>query len=418
MVHAQSRTFGNISVLIVDDSLVFRRFLCDTFEDDEKISVVGEAENGIEALDLVLRLAPDIILLDLEMPLMDGMTTLQHLMIHRPTPTIMFSSLSEQGTARCYDTLKNGAIDFLCKDFIFQENSHQGFQKILVEKVRKAANVKIYPREPAFPGNEKSSEVVEGPVQRVVFCEDCGHREVVSFSAGTRVQEVTCSQCGDTIEIWEGGNEKYRRNSFLSVVGGGQGCLNNLLEIIPALKSDIGGAILVVLHLKSEFIDSFTEYLDAVSAMKVVRGQEGMSIEGGNCYVFGASDYMCLKPFSAQLTLHKVKKASLNGGAFDIMLASVSTIFKKRCCGVVLSGDVQDGEKGMSFLLKNGGEAVFLAADECYGDTMGDHIRSYCKLMGPSKTTKELVDKIHKMHTSAQQEDALPQDRVYSPPGM
>jgi len=94
MTHTQSSIPGKISVLIVDDSLVFRRFLCDTFEDDADIIVAGEAENGIEALDLVLKTNPDVIMLDLEMPLMDGMTTLQHLMIHRPTPTIMFSSIS------------------------------------------------------------------------------------------------------------------------------------------------------------------------------------------------------------------------------------------------------------------------------------------------------------------------------------
>ena len=128
-----------ISILIVDDSLVFRKFLEDIFDECEEITVVGEAQNGIEALDLVLKTNPDVILLDMEMPLMDGMTALQHLMIHRPTPTIMFSSLTESGTARCFDTLKNGAVDFVCKDFIFQKNSLQTYKKLIIDKVKKAA---------------------------------------------------------------------------------------------------------------------------------------------------------------------------------------------------------------------------------------------------------------------------------------
>jgi two-component system chemotaxis response regulator CheB len=110
-----------ISVLIADDSLVFRRYLRDIFENTIGIEIVGEARNGIEALELVLKQSPDVLLLDLEMPVMDGMTALQHLMIHCPTPTIMFSSLTSEGTARCFDTLKNGAVDFVCKDVLFQE---------------------------------------------------------------------------------------------------------------------------------------------------------------------------------------------------------------------------------------------------------------------------------------------------------
>jgi two-component system chemotaxis response regulator CheB len=89
-----------ISVLIVDDSLIFRRLLKEIFERTNTIKIIGEAVNGIEALDKVLKLNPDVIIMDMEMPLMDGMTSLQHLMIHMPTPTIMVSSLTREGTAR------------------------------------------------------------------------------------------------------------------------------------------------------------------------------------------------------------------------------------------------------------------------------------------------------------------------------
>ncbi|MGB5230327.1 MAG: response regulator, partial [Desulfoprunum sp.] len=79
---------GKITVLIADDSLVFRRFLRDIFENTIDIEIIGEARDGIEALELVLKQTPDVILMDLEMPVMDGMTALQHLMIHCPTPII------------------------------------------------------------------------------------------------------------------------------------------------------------------------------------------------------------------------------------------------------------------------------------------------------------------------------------------
>ena len=109
-----------ITLLLVDDSLVFRRVLRDIFDRTNSVKIIGEATNGIEALDMVLKLNPDVIIMDMEMPLMDGMTSLQHLMIHKPTPTIMFSSLTKEGTARSFDAIKNGAVDFVCKDSFFQ----------------------------------------------------------------------------------------------------------------------------------------------------------------------------------------------------------------------------------------------------------------------------------------------------------
>jgi len=159
----KSKKEGKVSILIVDDSLVFRKFLGDIFDDSEEITVAGEAQNGIEALDMILKTKPDVILLDMEMPLMDGMTALQHLMIHKPTPTIMFSSLTEKGTARCFDTMKNGAVDFVCKNFIFQKNSLQTYQKLLIDKVKKASQIKLKAKEPVFtsPGTPRTTADAE-----------------------------------------------------------------------------------------------------------------------------------------------------------------------------------------------------------------------------------------------------------------
>ena len=192
-----------IAVLVVDDSLVFRRFLRDIFENVEGIKITGEAKNGIEALDMVLKANPDVILMDLEMPLMDGMTALQHLMIHRPTPTIIFSSLTNEGTARCFDTLKNGAVDFICKDFMFQEKNLEIYKDTVIQKVINAATNRVRSIEPMFAmahNREKRSE----PEKQVIFCEDCGntHSLLTSFQkiidrfefpAGGVTQFVICS---------------------------------------------------------------------------------------------------------------------------------------------------------------------------------------------------------------------------------
>jgi len=400
MDHAQhSSVPPRISVLIVDDSLVFRRFLRDIFENCQDFVIVGEAQNGIEALDMVLKTSPSVILLDLEMPLMDGMTALQHLMIHRPTPTIMFSSLTEEGTARSFDTLKNGAVDFICKDFIFQKNSVQTQKTVLIDKVRRAAAFHTKAREPIFTSASLPADLGE-EVRRVVFCEECGQREVVSYLQSQPLRSITCSQCGDSIELSAAENTRFRRNNFISVIGGGEGSFFNLLEIIPRLNPEMGGALVAVIHQETEHLNRFTEYLDAVSAVKVVRAREGINIEGGNCYIASGHDYMHLKPYSAQLTLQRLQKAALNCGPLDILLASVSTLYKKRACGIILSGDENDGDKGMSILVKNGGTPVILDGFECYCKNMGRNIQNKAAILKTYKT-ENILETIKTLHYQA-----------------
>lgn len=393
-------TDGRIAVLIVDDSLVFRRFLRDIFEDSRDIVIVGEAENGIEALDLILKTTPSVILLDLEMPLMDGMTALQHLMIHRPTPTIVFSSLSEEGTARAFDTLKNGAIDFVCKDFVFHKKSIEVQRNILLDKVRRAATLRLSAREPFSTSPTSKPEPSSDSQSRVVFCEDCGARQVISYSRVRPVSTIVCSQCGDHIDLDGTPGSPMRGNSPVTVLGGGEGSFFNLLEIIPRLDAEMGGSILAVIHGNPAHLERFTEYLDAISAMKVQRVREGMAIEGGNCYIASGHDFMHLKPYSAQLTLQHLQKSALNCGPLDILLASVSTIFKKRACGIVLSGGEVDGDKGLAILAKNGGLALLLDGGERYNKGMGANILE--KLGGvTSLDSSAMVERIKLLHGRA-----------------
>ena len=403
----QSHPGGNKSkkttVLVVDDSLVFRRFLRDIFEDCHDISIVGEAQNGIEALDLVLKTDPDVILLDVEMPLMDGMTALQHLMIHRPTPTIMFSSLTNEGTARCFDTMKNGAIDFVCKDFIFQEEKLLAHRQIVIEKVRKAAHVKILTREP-FSTDLHSGGASADEEQRIVFCEDCGQKEAVTVKLSQVGKKILCSRCGDTIELEV--SSQTRQNSFVTVIGGGEGCFPNLLEIIPKLESEMSGAVIGVIHGNVQHVNAFSEYLDAISSMKVLRARDGVIVEGGYCYLASDRDYMNVKLHRGRPILQRLQKSTTGTGPLDVLMASVSAIYKKKTAGVILSGEEQDGRKGMHLLLKNEGAALILDPGSCLYKTMGEKIMDECNL----RTTvgiDGIVERIKKLHYGAKKTNAI-----------
>ncbi len=367
-----------ISVLVVDDSLAFRRDLRDIFNRTSSIKIIGEAKNGIEALDLVLKLQPDVIIMDMEMPLMDGMTSLQHLMIHKPTPTIMCSSLTKEGTARCFDAIKNGAVDFVCKDFFFHEKERELFKKEIVYKVLYASKVMVRSVEPMFA----KDNIPETPVKAndIIFCEECGARNIFDPEQKQLMKELRCNQCGDLLEV----NliNKYRRINYVTVLGAGLGGYSNLLRLVPKIPEDISGAIIAVIHAESEHVDAFADYLDAISNMKVNRVQDGMNMEGGNCYIASSSDTVYMKPYSAQYTIRKTK--SVPGyGPIDLIMKSISSVFKDRVAGMILSGREFDGEKGINTIKEHDGLSVVLNASNCL-----------CKEMGENVLRKCIIDKI------------------------
>lgn len=395
MISRKRKDDSIVSLLIVDDSLVFRKFLGDLFARHSNFRIVGEAKNGIEALELILQLEPDVILLDLEMPLMDGQTTLQHLMIHRPTPAIVFSSLTSEGTARCFDTLKNGALDFICKDFIFQKNNPHIGEEFLIDKVLKAAQVIPRSRDPIFSAGSASTKTEES-VTQVVFCEDCGNKEVVSIVGSTPQKNITCSQCGDIIDLVMVSQSHHRRNSAITIIGGGEGSFFNLLEIVPKLDPDIGGGVIIVIQQDVHHVKKFAEYLDAISPITVVKAQEGVHIEDGNCYILAGSEKMAIKPYSAQVSLQKLAKGSCKDSVFDILLASASTIFKKKSAGIVLSGNDHEGERGMAILLKNGGRGRILDPVESFAKGTVNHVASACR-QARKMSTPEIIKSINQM---------------------
>ena len=348
-----------VSVLVVDDSAVFRRFISDIFEDNDQIRLCGEAENGIDALDAMLKSKPDVIMMDMEMPLMDGMTALQHLMIHRPVPTIMFSSITSEGTHRAFDALKNGAVEFLSKDFIFQEKSIDEQREKVVQKVLKAARMRVLQVEPSPLFAEYG---IPAPMtdKRVVFCEDCGGQNVLELPV---VAHPLCCHCGDPLML--DGMQGYEKESFITVMGGGEGSIRNLLNIVPRLKPEGVGSVIIVLHTNNEQMASLAQYLDAVSRMKVLRIQEGMGLEQNCCYLASAAEYICLRPQANQFFFQKVKTTDSEVGSIDLTMASVASLFKRDTAGILLSSHALDGLRGLATVKKNGGRQLVLNLSDC-----------------------------------------------------
>jgi len=358
-----------IRLLIVDDSWVLRKVLRGTISQRDDIEIIGEATNGIEALGLILDLKPDVILLDMEMPTMDGMTTLQHLMIHTPTPTIMLSSLSKRGTARCFDALKYGAVDFVSKNSFFQGMDGAAHSKLVLNKIFSASKIVVHSIDPMQQNSANMNLANE--YEKVIFCEDCGTRQIVrKISPG--IGSVKCQKCGDVVPLHL--DKRHRRMNYITVIGAGESGYANLLKIIPALDPEMGGALCVMVRDKVEHIESFVKYLDSISDLEVTLGHNGTTLEGGCCYLFSSKNNVTLSPYSGNYTLQidrvDAEESIGNFGAIDSLMISSASLLTGRITGILLSGSSTDGIKGMENILKEHGTCFVLNPDHCLHKTM------------------------------------------------
>lgn len=382
-----------IKLLIVDDSWVLRRVLRGTLSQRDDIEIVGEATNGVEALDLVLKLNPDVILLDVEMPIMDGMTTLQHLMIHTPTPVVMLSSLSKFGSARCFDALKYGAVDFVSKNSFFKGIDGTAHSKLVIGKVLAAANVRVSNIDPMQTGQGTIS--LKEEQQKIVFCEECGTRNCALGSLAA-TGFVKCKNCGDAISLSL--DQRFRRMNCLTVIGSGTSGYGNLLKIIPMLSPDMGGAIFVMILDEKEHVESFVKYLDSISDLQVAIGENGVTVEGGCCYIFSAEQKVTLSPYSGaySLQIDRIEDDSKEA-AINHLMISVSSYLGDRTLGLLLSGSISDGSLGLQTIIANNGNGMVLNPDHCLHKRMVTEFFT-CHNVNTSFDELRLSEEISKKH--------------------
>lgn len=383
-------------LLLVDDSWVLRRVLRGTLSQQDNIEIVGEATNGVEALELILKLSPDVILLDAEMPLMDGMTTLQHLMIHTPIPTIILSGLSDYGSARCFDALKYGAIDFVNKNKFFQGTNESEHSRLVTRKVLDASRVSVSPIDLMYQRSE--SGALSGAMKKIVFCEECGTKNSVNSWQLTG-QSIECQKCGEEISFSE--EKRYQRMNYITVFGAGSSGYANLLQIIPSLNPEMGGALFVMIHDQPRYVTSFVRYLDAISDFQVVEGEDGMSVESGCCYVFSKQQWVEISAFSGH---YKLKVEAIPGETesrvIDNLMRSVSSLLSHRVTGVLLSGEESDGLKGLEAIRQKKGCCLVLSPEHCLHKHMTTVPSQRLKLR-TNQDTAAIVSEVKRNHFTA-----------------
>lgn len=297
-----------LKVLVVDDSKLIRRVLRDIIESDGRKKVIGEAENGKKALEFLIGEHPDVITLDINMPVMDGLTTLKHIMISRPVPTVMISALTKEGSLETFESLKYGAIDFLPKPSQTKGSDLEAQKEEILRKIEMVANVQIesirYLRRPTKNKNGQKS---------------------------TRV----CSSC--------------------VVIGVAEGGYAALLNVIPRLKQQLPATYVAVMYQAPHHVDGFARYLDQCSRLSVLRATDGAVLQGGTCYLASASEHVTLIPDKNNIRL-KVNGALSSEGAINMLMGSAASIMRERSAGVILTGAGEDGVDGLGTIAEQGGK--------------------------------------------------------------
>jgi two-component system, chemotaxis family, protein-glutamate methylesterase/glutaminase len=322
---------GLIKVLVVDDSKIISKGISDILSKDSTIKVVGTAADGQEALAKINELNPDVVTLDVNMPGMDGLTALKHIMIMQPTPVVMLSAYTQEGAKTTFDSLRFGAVDFITKPSSRQDMNLDNQKKIMIEKVKRASDVKI------------------SSIQHIRLKKSKRDERTVGI---------------------------LKNAERIVAIGSALGGYASLLKILSAIPEDFNAAIIVVQYMPKEITEPFSEYLYQYSPIIIKPAVDGESIKSGVCYISSDSDYLTVEGSvgEAKLKVHSRPFDFDHPNSYNMLLISLSEIFRDKTLGVILTGDGTDGLEGVTELKNVGASVIAQAPETCLSSEMSKQV--------------------------------------------
>jgi two-component system chemotaxis response regulator CheB len=309
-----------IKVLVIDDSAVMRQVLSEILRQDPELLVVGSAPDPIAAMEMINRLQPDVLTLDVEMPRMDGLMFLEKLMQSRPMPVIMISSLTEKGCQTTLRALELGAVDFVTKPKIDVASGTVQLGEEILEKVKMAARAKVRMRS----------------------------RTATAVSTGPTTQKAA---------------PMLRTTQKVVCIGASTGGTEALRELLTALPADAPG-IAIVQHMPAGFTRSFADRLDGLCQIRVKEAEDGDRILQGHALLAPGGYHMAIARIGANYIARVAPGQPVNRHcpSVDVMFTSAARHVGGNAVGVILTGMGNDGAKGMLSMQQAGAQTI--AQDE------------------------------------------------------
>lgn len=309
---------NDIKVLIVDDSAFARLAISRELKSTGGIEVVDFARNGYEALEKIKQLKPDVVTLDVEMPDLNGLQTLEKIMSECPTPVVMISSLTGSGTEATIRALEAGAVDFFLKHTLANPIGGGDEADTLRNKILMAAKAKLTRREaslPTLPVNNIQPKAIgiRRPANRVL------------------------------------------------IIGSSTGGPKALYQVVPALPAELPAAVLIVQHMPAGFTGSLAARLDQLSNLMVKEGADGDVLYNGVAYVARGGFHMVVED-GGVVSLNQNPAVCGVRPSIDVTMQSLPRVFGSAVLGVVLTGMGSDGTNGSQLIKQNGGKII--AEDE------------------------------------------------------
>ena len=344
-----------VKVLVVDDSGFFRRRVTEILSSDPNIKVVGTATNGKEAIDLALSLKPDVITMDYEMPMMDGITAVRHIMQRSPTPVLMFSSLTHEGARVTLDALDAGAVDFLPKNFEDISRNPDKVKQLLCEKVHSIA------RSNRRMGSFSSPSPASAPTP-TVSAPAVSTRSTSPAPAPTRSLPPRATPAPAERNAHAALSPAPKRKAYkLVAIGTSTGGPVALQRVLTQLPANFPAPIVLIQHMPAAFTKAFAERLDKLCQISVKEAEDGDILRPGLALLAPGGKQMMVDGRGAVKILPGDERLNYKP-CVDITFGSAAKSYGDKVLAVVLTGMGADGREGAR-LLKQGGSHIW-AQDE------------------------------------------------------
>jgi len=314
-----------INVVVVDDSAFMRKAISTMLQKDPGIRVVATARDGEEGLRVIRKHNPDVVTLDIEMPKMDGLTALRHIMMEMPRPVLMVSSLTTEGAEATLKAMDLGAIDFIPKQLSKVSLDIVKIENDLISKVKTVARRKMRP----VP-RLRTAAAQRRPLAPVKTPRGRAKRDVVVIGVST----------------------------------GGPPAVQKILSSLP---KDFPAGIVIAQHMPKAFTGPFAKRLNGVSQLKVKEAETGDRLLPGHAFVAPGGSHLIVdqKVSRIDLVVTPEPKEALYKPSANVLVSSVAKNLGRRALGVILTGMGNDGRDGIRELKSKGGRAIAQSDSSC-----------------------------------------------------
>ena len=337
------------TVLVVDDSNFFQHRLKEIINEHPELNVIGIATNGQEAIEMAAELRPDVISMDYEMPMLDGVSAVKAILANQKVPIVMFSSLTYEGARITLDALEAGAVDFISKNFseIYQNSSRlkRQLHETLVT-FAKQFKLQAAPKIPAVtapvaPATENTVRpVMPQPLSTSHSRTDSGDSRGSISAASSSSRGVICRPA----------------SAKLLIIGASTGGPVAVHQVLDALPANFPLPIIVVQHMPPNFTRALAERLNRVCALSVREAESGDRLVPGHVFVAPGGQQLIIDPKEkGRIKLIDGDDRMSYKPSVDMAFVSAANVFERQLHGIVLTGMGADGCEGAKILKQKGG---------------------------------------------------------------